>query len=148
VLAVTRNAMVMHRSLSLLAIVALSLCCRGSLGAPLSLMFQVEPRVEDCLYHEIKQGANVKAELIVIRGGKLDVRLKVEAPGSGRLYERLLFSNVDDVSGNVVDTLIKKGHSVSRGVAREGAPAGDRCGLVCSSLRPRQGATRFVSTIP
>jgi len=81
-------------------------------AAPISLAFQVEPRVEECLYHEIKQGQKVRAEILVVRGGKLDVRMKIDAPGKGRLYEKLVYSNIEDTSGSVVDTLLKKGHTV------------------------------------
>lgn len=84
-------------------------------AAILSLAFQVEPRLEECMYQEIRQGQSVRAEILVTRGGKLDVRMKIDAPGKGRLYEQLVFSNIDDSTGNVVDSLIKKGHSVSYG---------------------------------
>lgn len=80
---------------------------------PTSLMFQVEPREEECMYQSIEAGSQVRADLTIVRGGKLDARLKIDAPSAGRLFEKLLLSNIDDVTGNIVDTLIKKGHSVS-----------------------------------
>ncbi len=97
---------------------AVALLVTAALLAPASaaissLAFQVEPRLEECMYQEIRQGQSVRAEILVTRGGKLDVRMKIDAPGKGRLYEKLVFSNIDDTTGNVVDSLIKKGHSVS-----------------------------------
>ncbi|KAA0147869.1 hypothetical protein FNF29_07082 [Cafeteria roenbergensis] len=95
---------------------AVALLVTAALLAPASaaissLAFQVEPRLEECMYQEIRQGQSVRAEILVTRGGKLDVRMKIDAPGKGRLYEKLVFSNIDYTTGNVVDSLIKKGHS-------------------------------------
>ena len=99
-----------------IAIAAVASCLAGFApvrGAPTSLMFQVEPRAEECMYQSIEAGSQVRADVTIVRGGKLDARLKIDAPGAGRVFEKLLFSNIDDVTGNMVDSLIKKGHSVS-----------------------------------
>ncbi len=42
-----------------------------------SLMFQVEPKTEDCIHEELKAGSSVDAQVLVTRGGKLDVRFRV-----------------------------------------------------------------------
>ncbi len=46
-----------------------------------SLMFQVEPKTEDCIHEDIKAGSTVDAQVLVTRGGKLDVRFRVSTPG-------------------------------------------------------------------
>jgi hypothetical protein len=38
---------------------------------------QVEPKAEDCVYEDIGQGDNVDARIMVYRGGKLDIKLRV-----------------------------------------------------------------------
>ena len=45
-----------------------------------SLMFQVEPKTEDCVHEDLKAGSEVDAQLLVTRGGKLDVRFRVRHP--------------------------------------------------------------------
>ena len=42
-----------------------------------SLMFQVEPKTEDCIHEDLKAGSHVDAQVLVTRGGKLDVRFRV-----------------------------------------------------------------------
>jgi hypothetical protein len=42
-----------------------------------SLMFQVEPKTEDCVHEDLKAGSSVDAQILVTRGGKLDVRFRV-----------------------------------------------------------------------
>jgi len=45
-----------------------------------SLMFQVEPKTEDCIHEDLKAGSTVEAQVLVTRGGKLDVRFRVSKP--------------------------------------------------------------------
>lgn len=76
-----------------------------------SLMFQVEPKTEDCIYETFKEGESIEAMLVVNRGGKLDIRFRVENPKGSVLYEQLLFSNIDDRTGQVLSTVVRKGYS-------------------------------------
>ncbi|CAE7834306.1 empB, partial [Symbiodinium sp. KB8] len=73
-------------------------------------MFQVEPKTEDCVHEDLKAGSEVDAQLLVTRGGKLDVRFRIENPYKAVLYEQLLFSNIDDRTGQVLSTIVKKGY--------------------------------------
>lgn len=137
------------------AAVALLLTAAAMLGpasaAISSLAFQVEPRLEECMYQEIKQGQSVRAEILVTRGGKLDVRMKIDAPGKGRLYEQLVFSNIDDSTGNVVDSLIKKGHSVSCVVPPSCCGPEDQRqvpGLLALLLRPHHARPIIAALLP
>ena len=45
---------------------------------------QVEPKSEDCLYQDIDVSSRVKTNVLVTRGGKLDIKYKVRADGVGR----------------------------------------------------------------
>lgn len=47
-----------------------------------SLMFQVEPKTEDCIHEDLKAGSTVDAQVLVTRGGKLDVRFRVRLPST------------------------------------------------------------------
>jgi hypothetical protein len=57
---------------------------------------QVEPKAEDCVYEDIGQGDNVDARIMVYRGGKLDIKLRVrkgskifpQAHGAGLEHSR------------------------------------------------------------
>lgn len=46
---------------------------------------------------------------MVYRGGKLDVKFRVESPSREVMYDRLIFSNIDDSSGAMLSTIVKKG---------------------------------------
>lgn len=95
----------------LLVALALSLLPPPSSAEFTSLSFQLEPQREECMYQDVPEGAEVEAMLVVFRGGKLDVKLRVESPAKTVLYEKLLFSNIDDRSGAMLSTIVRKGTS-------------------------------------
>jgi hypothetical protein len=68
----------------------------------------VDPLAESCLYESVPEGAEVEAKVLTYRGGKLDVRLRVEGPEGKPLYNALLFSNLND-KGQLLDVIVKKG---------------------------------------
>lgn len=74
-----------------------------------TLSFQVEPQREDCVYQDVPAGAELEATAVVFRGGKLDVKLRVENPNKVVMYEKLLFSNIDDRTGELLSTIVRKG---------------------------------------
>ena len=76
-----------------------------------SLSFQVEPQREDCVFVDVPAGAELEAQAVVFRGGKLDIKLRVENPSKVVTYEKLLFSNIDDRSGAMLSTIVRKGTS-------------------------------------
>ena len=89
-----------------------------------SISLQVEPQSEFCFYEVLPAAASAEALVMVYRGGKLDVGLRIEGPlpassspttpGAGPvLYERLLYSNLDDRTGQPLPTIVKKGYSFS-----------------------------------
>lgn len=60
------------------------------------------------MYEQVPEGAEVEAKVMVYRGGKLDIRLRVEGPDARVQYNALLFSNLDP-QGNLLSTIVKKG---------------------------------------
>lgn len=75
------------------------------------LALQVEPQSEQCLYQDIEAGAAVESTVMVYRGGKLDVQFRIESPKKQIMYQKLIFSNVDDRSGMLLPTIVRKGHA-------------------------------------
>ena len=65
---------------AVLAAAAASVAGRETLT---SLMFQVEPKTEDCVHEDLKAGTEVDAQVLVTRGGKLDVRFRVRGSARG-----------------------------------------------------------------
>lgn len=49
------------------------------------------------------------------------MRAQIEAPDKSTIFDQLLFSNVDDATGKMLDTIVKKGHSF---VTRQGGVYG------------------------
>ena len=66
-----------------------------------------------CFYQELTAGERVDAQLLVFRGGLLDLKLRIEGPTKKVLFDKLIFSNKDS-DGNVLENneLAKKGHVV------------------------------------
>jgi hypothetical protein len=85
------------------------LATRPASAGYVSLSFQVEPQREDCFMQDVPAGAEVDAQVVVYRGGKLDVKLRVENPAKVVTFERLLFSNIDDRTGALLSTIVRKG---------------------------------------
>lgn len=63
----------------------LSACARALLDHT-SLSLQVDPLKEECFFAEADAGQKVETTVLVYRGGKLDVYLRVEAPNGGDPY--------------------------------------------------------------
>jgi hypothetical protein len=77
-----------------------------------TLSLQVEPQSETCFHQDVAASQRVEATVLVFRGGKLDVSLRIEGPAGGApLYERLLHANIDDTTGMPLPTIVRKGHS-------------------------------------
>lgn len=57
---------------------------------------------------EIAAGKEIQAKVLVYRGGKLDIKMRVEGPSKETLYENMLFSNIDDATGRVLHTIVRK----------------------------------------
>ena len=57
---------------------------------------------------DITAGREVRAKALVFRGGKLDIKMRVEGPAKEILYDNMLFSNVDDATGRLLDTIVRK----------------------------------------
>jgi hypothetical protein len=96
-----------------IALLFLSLGCSlcGALIDRTSLSLQVDPLTEECFFAEADEGQKVEATVLVFRGGKLDVYLRVEPPNGGApLFNKLLFSNLAD-DGKMLPTIVKKGFS-------------------------------------
>lgn len=70
----------------------------------------MEPLSKDCLEKEVTAGVRVTAELLVIRGGLLDINFQVVSPSGATLFERLIFSNKDE-SGNELAKVEAQGHT-------------------------------------
>lgn len=60
--------------------------------------------MEDALAGDI-----LNANVLVYQGGKLDVKLRVIGPDAAVLFDRMLFSNVDDATGRLLPSIVKKG---------------------------------------
>ena len=75
------------------------------------LDFVVEPQSEQCYYEDVTAGTAVEVSALVHRGGKLDVSLRIESPAGAVVYSKLLFSNVNDDTGALLGTIVKKGHA-------------------------------------
>jgi hypothetical protein len=61
----------------------------------------VEPLREECFFEDLSEGDVVDASVLVYRGGKLDVKLRIESPTKQQLHESLIFSNIDDHTGKI-----------------------------------------------
>jgi hypothetical protein len=77
----------------------------------------VDPLKEECFFVEAVEGQAVEATVLVYRGGKLDVYLRVEPPNGGTpLFNKLIFSNLAD-DGRMLSTIVKKGFQFTAPVA-------------------------------
>jgi len=74
-----------------------------------SVSFQVDPKQESCLVQDIAVSSEVEALVMVYRGGKLDIEMRINSPSGKEIYAKLLFSNLDDKSGRMLPTIVKKG---------------------------------------
>ena len=58
-----------------------------------ALTFQVEPRAEQCFFEEMLAGASFNMEFEVVRGGLLDIRLRILDPAANNVIEKMAFFN-------------------------------------------------------
>jgi hypothetical protein len=56
-----------------------------------TLSLQVEPRTEECFYEEITSSTSVSMMLFVVRGGLLDIRLRVSHFGTVYMHLSIVF---------------------------------------------------------
>lgn len=61
-----------------------------------TLNFQVEPKQQECFYQDLKAGETHDMDFEVLRGGLLDIKLKVEDPMNSILVDKLAFFNRQD----------------------------------------------------
>ncbi len=59
---------------------------------------QIEPQREECYYEDAKTGDMMEANIMLFRGGKLDIKMRIEDPAGRILHEQLLMSNIDDAT--------------------------------------------------
>lgn len=75
------------------------------------LTFQVEPKSQQCIFAKFNAGDSVECKVMVVRGGKQDIRLRVENPYAATMFEQLLVSNVDSTTGEMLTSPIEKGYN-------------------------------------
>lgn len=75
------------------ALLLISFCFIAQIQA---LTFQVEPREEECFYEPLDQGKQFKMEFDVVRGGLLDIKLRIQDPSGTVLLDKLAYFNRPD----------------------------------------------------
>lgn len=73
------------------------------------LTFTVLEQTRECLYREVEADYRISAMATVYHGGKLDVGFSVTTPGGRTVYDRVIFSNIDDASGRTMNGVLPKG---------------------------------------
>ena len=64
-------------------------------GSPLTM--EIEPKSSECFYQELNAGSTFNMQFQVIRGGLLDVHLKITGPNNVPIVDkRTFFNNQDD----------------------------------------------------
>lgn len=58
-----------------------------------ALTLQVEPREEQCFYEDLEAGKNFRLEFEVVRGGLLDIKLKINDPNNNVVIDKMAFFN-------------------------------------------------------
>lgn len=87
-----------------------ALAIAAVVAEPTMLNVQIEPQQEQCFHEDVQAGSIVDANALIFRGGKLDIKFRIEGPDRTIIYEQLIFSNLDDRTGQMLDTIVKKGH--------------------------------------
>ena len=87
-------------------------------------------------------GDVVDVSVLVYRGGELNVRLRVEKPNRAVIFDRVVFSAVDDATGQLLPTIVRKGHKWT--VDTEGVYTfcADNRGAQVQKVRARPGRRR------
>lgn len=93
---------------ALLAAAAAALAAAQTERVELSL--NIPAQREECFHIDARAGDMLEAGVLVFRGGKLDVKLRVTGPDGRVAYEKLLLSNIDDATGRMLPTIVEKGH--------------------------------------
>lgn len=70
------------------------------------LTFQVEPKTSECFYANVEKGAPFSMKFEVIRGGLLDIKLRVADPNGRGIVDKLSFFNKQDSQRNNAEGLV------------------------------------------
>lgn len=61
-----------------------------------ALTLQVEPREEACFYEDLESGKTFRLEFEVVRGGLLDIKVKIFDPQQNTVLDKMAFFNRND----------------------------------------------------
>ena len=70
----------MRFALALVATTLLARACGDAVGQRTQLSLQVDPQSEVCFFEPLQAGDSAEATVLVYRGGKLDIGLRIEGP--------------------------------------------------------------------
>merc|ERR1719231_330051 len=88
-------------------IVLVLLCCIllivPSLG---ELTFQVDPRSSECFYADVEKGLPFSLKFEVVRGGLLDIKIRVSDPNGRSIVDKLAFFNRQDAQRNDAEGVV------------------------------------------
>lgn len=75
-------------------------------GGAAALTLEVKPHSEECFYEDVQSGKSLEVDFEVVRGGLLDIHLRVYAPGGAVVEDRLAhFPQNSDAPGTGVGDL-------------------------------------------
>ncbi|EGC34568.1 emp24/gp25L/p24 family protein [Dictyostelium purpureum] len=69
------------------------LACIYLIGSSSALTLQIEPKSQECFFNYVEHGKNSLILYQVIRGGLLDINVKITDPRGNSIFERLHFDN-------------------------------------------------------
>jgi len=61
-----------------------------------ALTFQIEPREEQCFYEDLTRDKQFRLEFEVVRGGLLDIKLRISDPNGGAVVDKIAYFNKED----------------------------------------------------
>jgi len=65
-----------------------------------ALTMQVEPRTQSCFYEDLQKDSTFRLEFEVVRGGLLDVKLRITDPVGGTVVDKIAYFNKEDDAAN------------------------------------------------
>eukprot|EP01138_Halocafeteria_seosinensis_P007461 gb/GECG01007626.1/.p1 GENE.gb/GECG01007626.1/~~gb/GECG01007626.1/.p1 ORF type:complete len:257 (+),score=20.96 gb/GECG01007626.1/:1-771(+) len=74
------------------------------------LRFQIEASSADCFFEDIPPKSKVSSRLVILRGSPSDVWYRISNPDNDLIFDRVIQSDINDETGEKLDTVIKKGH--------------------------------------
>jgi p24 family protein beta-1 len=83
--------------LSLAAIVCV--LCVYTASSVTALTFQIEPQTEECIHEELNSGQSFSMEYEVIRGGLLDIHLRIYNPKNRMILEKMVYFSKKNEAG-------------------------------------------------